>query len=167
VTGLPRPTKVRVGKARNGLGLRACRQFRAGQRIIPITGVVRDAMLVTKAGGSFADNCFRYGPETYLDPGDGFGRYLNHSCAPNAAIQKVGRGLHLIALRSIRAGEEVVMDYSTILGDDDIWTMRGNCGTRNCRGRIRRLGAVDRSTREQLVAAGAVPRYIVATLGAS
>jgi SET domain-containing protein len=160
----PRSSNVRVGKARNGLGLRARRQFAAGERIIPITGVVRDAMLVTRTGGSFADNCFRYGPETYLDPGDGFGSYLNHSCAPNAAVRKVGHRLHLHALRAIRRSEEIVMDYSTILGDDDIWTMRCNCGARECRGRIKRLGAIPAAARERLIAVGAVPKYIVATL---
>lgn len=35
--------------------------------------------------------------------------FLNHSCAPNAAIQ----GRELIALREIRALEEVTFDYNT------------------------------------------------------
>src|SRR3954470_21751396 len=124
----PRSSNVRVGRSRHGRGLRARRSFEAGERIIPIEGVVRDATIVTSAGGTFADNCFRYGPETYLDPGEGLGRYLNHSCAPNAAIRKIGRRLFLHALRSTREGAEVVMDYSTILGDDDIWVMRCACG---------------------------------------
>lgn len=159
-----RSSKVRVGRTRNGRGLRAQRAFAGGERIIQITGTIRHWRVLWKVGGSFADNCFRYGPETYLDPGDGFGRYLNHSCAPNAAIQKIGRRLCLYALHPIRAGQEVVMDYSTILGDDDIWAMRCHCGAAECRGRIRRFGALPQSTRKSLVDAGAVPKYILATL---
>ena len=160
----PSSNRVRVERVRNGVGLLAARSFAAGRVIIPIDGVVRDAQLVTKTGGAFADNCFRYGPETYLDPGDGFGRYLNHSCAPNARIRKEGRRLELFALRSIRRGVEVTIDYSTILGDDDIWTMRCNCGAPWCRRTIKRFGSLPPLRRAELILAEAVPKYVLATL---
>lgn len=119
---------------------------------------------MTKIGGRFADNCFRFGPETYLDPGDGAGAYLNHSCEPNAYISKSNNRLFLIALTSIRRNDEIAIDYSTILGDDDIWTMRCHCGRRSCRGTIKRFGTLRAVLREWYIDHGAVPKYILATL---
>jgi hypothetical protein len=142
------------------VGLFAARRYRRGQTIIKIVGRVVDAAVLWDRGGTFADNCFRFGPETYLDPGDAFGRYLNHSCEPNAGIRKIHNQLFLFAASSIGAGEEVVIDYSTILGDDDIWTMRCNCGRRTCRKTIKRFGSLPRELRERYVRDGLVPRYI-------
>jgi hypothetical protein len=36
-------------------------------------------------------------------------RFLNHSCAPNAAV----RGRDLVAIRPVRLGDEVTFDYNT------------------------------------------------------
>ncbi len=152
-----------VGRARNGLGLFATRALRPNQTIIKIAGRVVDAGILWDRGGTFADNCFRFGPETYLDPGDSFGRYLNHSCEPNAGIRKNNNQLFLFAATSISAGTEIVIDYSTILGDDDIWTMRCNCGRRCCRKRIRRFGSLPAAVKQRYLRDGLVPKYIMKT----
>jgi hypothetical protein len=149
-----------VRRARNGLGLFAARAYRPTQTIIKITGRVVDAGILWDRGGTFADNCFRFGPETYLDPGDGFGRYLNHSCEPNAGIRKSDNQLFLFAARAIAARREIVIDYSTILADDDIWTMRCDCGRRTCRKRIRRFGSLPSQVKQRYLRDGLVPKYI-------
>ena len=41
-----------------------------------------------------------------------------------------------------RKDAEIVVDYSTTIGDDDIWTMRCNCGRKSCRTTIRRFGSL-------------------------
>jgi uncharacterized protein len=156
---------VEVRRSRNGDGLFARRAYRAHQRIIRIVGKAVSARVVTRSGGTFADNCFRFGPETYLDPGSKAGAYLNHSCEPNACVQKSNNRLFLVALTGIRRTEEIVIDYSTILGDDDIWTMRCRCGSRTCRKTIRRFGSLPVRLKERYVEAGAVPRYILDSLG--
>ena len=156
--------RVFVGAARNGIGLFAARAFRPRRTIIKITGRRVDAEVLWERGGIFADNCFRFGPETYLDPGDGYGRHLNHSCEPNAGIRKVDNQLFLFAAAPITAGTEIVIDYSTILGDDDIWTMRCNCGCTTCRTRVRRFGSLPAPLKQRYVATGLVPAYIVRTL---
>jgi len=129
-----------------------------------ITGRVVPADLLWERGGTFADNCFRFGPETYLDPGDGFGRYLNHSCVANAGVRKSRNRLFLFAASRIAAGREIVIDYSTILGDDDVWTMRCRCGRAECRGRIRRFGSLPVETKRGYLEARLVPKYILGTL---
>jgi hypothetical protein len=158
-------TRISIAGTRNGLGLLATRSFRTNETIIKIVGRVVDADILWKRGGTFADNCIRFGPETYLDPGDGPPRYLNHSCEPTAAIRKENNQLFLFAARPIRRGDEIAFDYSTTLGDDDIWTMRCNCGHRSCRARIKRFGSLPAALKENYVDRGMVPKYIIETLG--
>jgi hypothetical protein len=126
--------------------------------------VVHHRVLWNRRGSTFSANCFRYGPHTYLDPGDHPSRYLNHSCEPNAAIRKLNNQIFLVAAAPIDRGGEIVFDYSTTIGDDDIWTMRCNCGEPSCRGRIKRFGSLPRALKERYLDAQLVPKYIIATL---
>lgn len=157
--------RVAVAPARNGMGLFATKSMRPGETIIRIEGRRVDAgVLWRRQGSAFAANCFRFGPETYLDPGTGAGRFLNHSCNPNAGIQKSDNRLFLFAAKRIGAWSEITIDYSTTLGDDDIWTMRCKCGRRTCRRTIRNFGSLPASVRRRYVSRGLVPGYIIRTL---
>jgi SET domain-containing protein len=54
--------------------------------------------------------------------------YTNHSCEPNIGI----RGeIRFVAMRDIRAGEELTHDWA--MTDDDDYSVECNCGARNCR----------------------------------
>lgn len=156
--------RVTVGPVRNGNGLIAARSFRRNERIIKLAGRVVHYRLLWARRGPFADNCIRFGPETYLDPGEQYGRYLNHCCEPNAGIRKEMSQLFLFAARPIRRGEEVAIDYSTTIGDDDVWTMRCNCGCTSCRKRIRRFGALPAALQAEYLERGLVPPFIRRTL---
>jgi hypothetical protein len=161
---MPAQPFTTVRKSRIGNGLFAARPFRRGQVIVKVTGRRVSADEVWDRGGRFADNCFRFGPETFLDPLDGPGRYLNHSCAPNAAVVKRNHQLFLVAAERIPRGREIVIDYSTILGADDIWTMRCRCGAPDCRGRIRNIATLSGRLRERYIERGLVPGFIRDTL---
>ena len=156
--------RVTVGAVRNGNGLIALRPYRRNEKIIKLTGRVVHFQLLWERRGTFADNCIRFGPETYLDPGDAYGRYLNHCCEPNAAIRKELNQLFLVAASPIRRGDEVVIDYSTTIGDDDVWTMRCNCGSASCRKRIRRFGTLPAALRTEYLRRGLVPGFVRRTL---
>lgn len=57
--------------------------------------------------------------------------YINHSCEPNLRA-KVSRGrLHLVSLRPIEAGEELLLDYKV---SSDGPRMPCQCGAAGCRG---------------------------------
>ncbi|MGE0487449.1 MAG: SET domain-containing protein [Gammaproteobacteria bacterium] len=57
--------------------------------------------------------------------------YLNHSCAPNCAIQ--GQ-IVFVAMRDIVAGEELTHDWATT--DDLDYDLACRCGSAECRGRV-------------------------------
>ena len=157
--------EVTVRPARIGLGLFATTRFLPGERILRIEGrIVDHRVLWRRQGSRFSANCFRFGPETYLDPGEGPGCYVNHSCGPNAGIQKSRNQLFLFAAERIVAGSEITIDYSTTLGDDDIWTMRCNCGHRRCRRTVRNFGSLPADVRLRYLGRGLVPGYIIRTL---
>jgi SET domain-containing protein len=59
--------------------------------------------------------------------------YINHSCRPNSFLQTFGRRLLVLALRDIRAGEEITVDYVASMHSDK---KRCTCGVPNCRGTI-------------------------------
>jgi uncharacterized protein len=155
---------VIVRPARIGHGLFTTRAFEPGETIVRIHGRIVHYSILWKRGGTFLDNCIRFGPETYLDPGDDPGRYVNHSCVPNAGIRKERNRLFLFAATRIGAGREITFDYSTTIGDDDVWTMRCGCGRSACRRRIRRFGSLPGALQERYLALGMVPRYIADTV---
>ena len=153
--------RVHVEPARVGHGLFASRAFGDAQRIVRLLGRIVSAETVWNHQGRFADNSYRFGPETYLDPGDEAGAYVNHSCRPTAAIRKANNRLFLYAVTPIRKRSEITIDYSTILGDDDIWTMRCACGETNCRRLIRNFGSLPAELRAEYVEKQMVPKYVL------
>lgn len=62
---------------------------------------------------------------------DGAMLYTNHSCDPNIAFQ--GQ-IVLVAMRDIRAGEELTHDWATM--EDQDYEMKCNCRSPRCRGVI-------------------------------
>ncbi|MFH1875157.1 MAG: SET domain-containing protein [Pseudomonadota bacterium] len=55
---------------------------------------------------------------------------MNHSCEPNIKI--IG-GLIVVALRDIKKGEELTVDYATVIAGDYEWQMKCECGLKECR----------------------------------
>jgi SET domain-containing protein len=62
--------------------------------------------------------------------------YINHSCEPNAFMKIVYDHVLFIALRDIRPGEEITIDYESTLHPD---SKRCTCRTNSCRGTINRV----------------------------
>jgi uncharacterized protein len=157
------PSGLTVKAVRNGLGIVALRSFRQNALICKINGKIVSATTVWRyweTDPRLAENCFRYSAERYLNPDGEIGQYANHSCRPNAGIVKTGRGLWLKAIAPIAPGDEVTHDYSTLLGTDDIWKMRCNCGTANCRRWVRHIGTLPASVTSKYRRYGIIPAFI-------
>lgn len=153
-----------VRPVRNGKGIIALRSFRRGATVCRIHGriVSADTVWAYWQRGNIrrGENCFRFDADRYLDPEDGIGAYANHACNPNTGIVKDARGLKLVALRPITVGEEITHDYSTLLGADDVWTMKCNCGAANCRTIIRSLSKLPPSLLRRYRRRGIIPSFM-------
>jgi hypothetical protein len=78
----------------------------------------------------------------YVDP-EAPGRFVNHACAPTC---EVTRGLEVRPRRRLRAGEELTIDYSSVVLWEP-WRMACACGAAACRGEVRAWGRVPAAVR--------------------
>jgi uncharacterized protein len=119
---------LRVARCRIGQGVFATKSWTTGQLIIEVTGTILRAE-------ETSEDHFEIDDELVLVP-DRPCRFLNHSCAPNAELyhsQSSKRSrLWLHALRRIRPGEEITIDYGCAAEDP----MPCRCGAPRCRGWI-------------------------------
>ncbi len=60
-------------------------------------------------------------------------QYINHSCAPNLKVRKLGRHILFFSQRAIAAGEELSIDYEFSPHGPRV---ECNCGAATCRGTI-------------------------------
>jgi hypothetical protein len=58
--------------------------------------------------------------------------FINHSCDANCETQEVDGHVFVVAIRNIKAGEEITYDYCLYDGGEDPATC--NCGAKKCRG---------------------------------
>jgi SET domain-containing protein len=137
--------QLRVGRSPiEGTGVFALERIPRGKRVIEYTGEKlteqqarqRLAKLSRPAGGGC--NCiFRVSDGHCIDGAvDGSGAELiNHSCDPNLKSRK-GRGrVFYYSRRSLRAGEELTVDYNF---RRDAKKVPCQCGSQKCRGTINR-----------------------------
>jgi uncharacterized protein len=146
----------------DGVGVFAKRQLQSGETIVEITGNIIHWRTVLEIGGIVQDNMFRFSAEYYLSP-DGIGNYVNHSCDPNAGIYKNKNRLFLKSIKKIKRGQEIAFDYSTIIANDDIWTMKCKCGSPVCIKNIKNFGGLPQKVKKRYSMEGIVPKYIIQT----
>jgi hypothetical protein len=138
-----------------GRGVFAARGFQPGEAILRLAGPVLDPAEVLALGPDRA-YALQIGAREFLDlmtPG----RYLNHSCDPNAGILN---DRVIIALRAIARGEEVRFDYSTAMHRDH-WTMECHCGGPLCRRVVLDFHHLPPITQNRYLQLGIVQRFIV------
>ena len=164
---MPTGGTLAIRRVRNGRGIVATTAFRKGALICEIDGRIVTAGEVWRYWDTDprrGENCFRYDAEHYLDPEGRIGQYANHSCSPNAGIVKRRRRLMLKAIAPIARGDEITHDYSTLLGADDVWTMRCNCGAAGCRGVVRNIAKLPPTTISKYRRLGIVPDFITESM---
>lgn len=161
-------TRLAVRAVRNGRGIVALRDFAAGATVCRIRGRVVDADTVwaywRRGNTRRGENCFRFDADRYLDPEGEIGAWANHSCRPNTGVVKDARGLKLVAIRAIATGAEIVHDYATLLGADDVWTMRCNCGEPACRRVVGKFSRLPAALLRRYRRLGVIPDFILATV---
>jgi len=120
--------KFQIENCKFGKGLFAEVDIKKEEEILRFTGdLVSFEQAVTKDLKNQGDP-LQVGKNIYINLEEP-GRFVNHSCSPNAGIKN---DFILVALKDIRRGEEIYFDYSTTM-DEDFWVMQCECGNANCR----------------------------------
>lgn len=76
--------------------------------------------------------------------------FLNHSCRPNSYVKQTGKKFYLLALKSIRNGEEITFDYDTTDYDNEDFKFVCGCGAPSCRKIIRGFKYLNKRRRMKL-----------------
>lgn len=150
---------LRIRECEVGQGVFAAEPIRAGTEILRFSGL-KLTLNEVRARGAAAANALQVGVDRYLYL-DEPGRFVNHSCDPNAGVRE---DVRLVALRDIAAGEEVRFDYSTTVSDG--WTMACRCGAASCRGVVVAFQLLPAELKQRYALLGLVQRFILADVGA-
>jgi hypothetical protein len=121
-----------------GLGVMTARPLARGAVIVADEDgtLARRALPLTEAlarGWDRTRDLFQIGEDLFLPPRGCLDDLFNHSCEPSGGWQLTERGARFVAIRDLRAGEEITYDYSChLLSPDE----RMSCGCRkpSCRG---------------------------------
>ena len=108
------PARAKVGEFEGEvIGLREARRRAKGRRIVAIVELERHALDATRMKHGF--------------------RFINHSCEPNTFFRCTAERAEIYALREIRPGEELTVDYGESQHDGKLAC---RCGADTCRGAI-------------------------------
>jgi hypothetical protein len=136
------------GSTIHGFGVFATRNIRKGSRVIEYLGERISTKEADRRYGERDDNhvvLFTVDSRTAIDGGVNHNeaRYINHSCSPNAQAEIHDKRVFIVAIRTIKAGEEITYDYnleSEEKGSKARKRFACLCGSENCRGTMLRLG---------------------------
>ncbi len=118
----------------HGAGVYTTASIKRGTKVLEYTG---PRLSTEQTEGMYADNEVTYlftmdDNKTVID-GFGMAAFINHSCSPNCESDQFGDRIWIVALRDIKAGEELTYDYCLWDGEpgDEAPCY---CGSSNCRG---------------------------------
>ncbi len=112
----------------NGKGLFATQEIKKGELIGYIKGNLKFQPNKNKKISLENPNWVGLAEDKWIDPIKPF-VFWNHSCSPSSGING---SVSVCALRNIKAGEEVTVDYA-ITEVDTLWEMQCSCHEKNCR----------------------------------
>lgn len=121
-----------------GFGAFASAEIAAGTLLVVYGGSVITLQQFDELSLEMQNYPYQVEEELFLGPTSaadiGIGERLNHSCWPNAGF---AGAIHVVALRDIRAGEQVTIDYATcVSAEHEAFRMECVCGSPACRGVI-------------------------------
>lgn len=143
----------------HGLGAFATRDIRAGEVVFRVPDgrypLISYQQLLRKR---VTDNPIQVSPRRYLD-WSGPALRFNHACEPNTGLTSYPR-LAYVALRDIKAGEELRWDYSTSVDKDTECDFTCDCGAKTCRERIGGFKDLPKRLKTKYLKAGVVQDFL-------
>ena len=118
-----------IRRTATGLGLFTLRPIKSGKRIVEYSGTIITNEAADRRGGRYL---FELDEKRAVDgtTRSNLARYINHSCRPNAEGLTTGRRIWIWALRDIKAGEELTINYGKEYLEEHIERcMCEKCGT--------------------------------------
>lgn len=125
-----------VKRTKTGLGLFALRPIAKGKRIIEYVGEIIANEEADRRGGKYL---FELDEKRSIDgkARSNTARYINHSCRPNAEGLTTGRRIWIWALKNIKEGEQITIDYGKAYLDSHIKRCQcEKCVTARRKGRL-------------------------------
>ena len=124
--------KFAVKRTSIGLGLFTLEPIPAGKRIIEYKGRIITREEAEQLGGKYL---FEINENYYIDGRDrsNLGRYLNHSCRPNANVYVSGKRIWVWSKRAIRAGEEITFNYGKVFVKEYLASLGLTCKCVKCK----------------------------------
>jgi len=120
---------IEIKKSRFGKGLFATKDIKSGTILCRVSGNEKRLTLYqTTLLKDEESHALQIDFDKYLLCEPPF-LYSNHSCNPNCAVND---RLEMFAIKKIKAGEELLWDYSTSMLERH-WTMNCRCGEKSCR----------------------------------
>ena len=120
-------------------GVYAAEFIPAGRKVLEYTGE-RISRRETKRRSELSKFTYLFTLDPYwtIDgaAGGSGAEYVNHSCEPNLVSRIVRGHILYVAMRDIKPGEELTIDYRF---DKDVEKVVCRCGSANCRGTINLL----------------------------
>ena len=142
----------RVGRSATGLGLFAVKPIARSDDIVAYSGrwiATEEAQRRERTRG--VKYMFEVDRHWTIDGSSrrNLGRYVNHSCEPNAEAVLRARKMMLIALRAIAPGEEITIDY----GEEyfDLFLKAGGCRCAACAANGRGKKRIGRPKRQRAI----------------
>jgi hypothetical protein len=112
-----------------GTGLFSTKDFKKGEVAFVMKGEIIKFHPKNREETMNTPNLIGLDKELYLDPISPY-VYMNHHCNPNLGVD-ADDGVSYVAIRDIKAGEELTFDYS--ISEYSDWDMNCSCDYKNCR----------------------------------
>ena len=151
-------SKTYLSESVTGSGVFARDRIIKGKKIIDFHGSIIKFEELPTPYKDVEDHYVQIGRYLYMGPSGGTDDFINHSCDPNSGLVINGEKVSLIAIRDIEIGEEIVLDYSTTMNEDD-WEMNCDCESPNCRGKIRDFKYLPKQLQKKYARLDIVPDY--------
>lgn len=128
----------------HGFGINIGEDAKKGEVVSRIRGEMKFKVNKDKKDALDNPDWIGVAKDQWIDPARPY-KFLNHSCDPSVGIKGT---LSLTALKDMKEGDEITIDYSTIEGDSR-WEMNCACGSENCRKLIRSVQSLPKGQFEK------------------